>query len=293
MGLAVDGSDLPWPDTAIQATLPQFDVYLNQHYFVDVFNRGNTPFTVQAISSVPWIRLSESHAKITHQKRVWISIDWSRAPQGLHGGIVEFRSDSGQSISVKVNAFRPSEPKHEELKGFVESDRHVSMEASNYTKKIDGVSVRWEEIDDLGRTGSAMSIFPVTSATLLSTTRAPCLEYQMYLFHAGDVGIETIVDPTLGVTPGRGLRYAIAFDDERPQVVDTLADTSMEAWATAVKDSVRKAHSRHTISNPGYHTLKIWMVDPGVVVQRIVVDLGGVKSSYLGPPETVLQKSAL
>ena len=58
MGLAVDGSDLHWPDTAIQATLPQFDVYLNQHYFVDVFNRGNTPFTVQAISSVPWIRLS-------------------------------------------------------------------------------------------------------------------------------------------------------------------------------------------------------------------------------------------
>jgi Glycosyl hydrolase family 115/Gylcosyl hydrolase family 115 C-terminal domain len=293
MGLAVDGSDLAWPGTTTQATLPQFDVYLNQRYFVDVFNRGNTPFTVQATASVPWIRLSESHATITHQKRVWISIDWARAPEGLHHGTVEFNSSSGQRISVKVNAFHPAAPKREELKGFVESDRYVSMEATHYTKKIDGASVRWEEIDDLGRTGSAMSVFPVTSASLSSTKEAPCLEYQMYLFHAGEVGVEAIVDPTLGVTPGRGLRYAIAFDDERPQVVNILADSSVEAWATAVKDSVREANSRHMISNPGHHTLKIWMVDPGVVLQKVIVDLGGVKSSYLGPPETALQKSAL
>ena len=53
-----------------------------------------------------------------------------------------------------------------------------------------------------------------------------------------------------------------------------------------MKDSVRKVRSTHLLARSGYHTLKFWMVDPGVVLQKLVVNLGGVKPSYLGPPES-------
>jgi len=40
------------------------------------------------------------------------------------------------------------------------------------------------------------------------------------------------------------------------------------------------------VPNAGAHVLKLYMVDPGVVVDRLVLDLGGLRPSWLGPPET-------
>ena len=160
------------------------------------------------------------------------------------------------------------------------------MEAEHYTKKAAAGPLRWEKIGDLGRTLSAMTIFPVTAQSVTPPAGSPCLEYKMYLFDSGNVEVEAILSPTLNFAPGRGLRYAISFDAEPPQIVDALAQNSQRDWETSVKDAVRKAKSTHTLSEPGYHTLKFWMVDPAVVLQKLVVNLGGVKPSYLGPPES-------
>ena len=58
-------------------------------------------------------------------------------------------------------------------------------------------------------------------------------------------------------------------------------------WENSVKDNARFARSTITVTNSGYHTLKFWMVDPGVVLQKLVVNCGGMKPSYLGPPESI------
>ncbi len=160
------------------------------------------------------------------------------------------------------------------------------MEADKFTGKVDGMVGRWENIPDYGRTGSAMSVFPVTAASVTPLQNSPCLEYQMYLFDPGKIEVEAILGPTLNFVPGRGLRYGISFDDQPPQIIDALAQNSPEDWETSVKDNVRTSTSKHAITGTGYHKLKFWMVDPGVVLEKLIVNLGGVKASYLGPPES-------
>ena len=113
----------------------------------------------------------------------------------------------------------------------------------------------------------------------------------MYLFSTGVLEVEATVGPTLNFVPGRGLRYAVSFDDEAPQIITIVpanfsAQNGNRNWEASVRDNCRKIKSTHQIKKPGYHTLKVWMVDPAVALEKIVINTGGVKPSYLGPPES-------
>ena len=120
---------------------------------------------------------------------------------------------------------------------------------------------------------------------------SPCLEYQMYLFDTNKAEVTAITGPTLNFVPGRGLRFALSFDDGPPQAVELVpakytAGNGNRDWETSVENNARYGAARFTLTKPGYHTLKVWMVNPGVVVQKLVVEFGGFKTSYLGPPES-------
>ena len=286
MGVAIEGSSSSWPGPTVQAMLPSIDVFNQQHRYIDVFNRGQLPFTFSAEASAPWIVVDKSRGTIDKEQRLLVSVDWSKAPEGPTHGTVTIRGAGNAVVTVNVDAWRPKEPTKATLDGFVEGDGYVSMESVHFTRKIDGDSARWARINDLGRTLSSMSVFPVVAGSATPPKDSPCLEYKMYLFDTGKLEVETTLAPTLNFVPGRGLRYAISFDDQAPQVIDALRQNSQKDWETAVKDGVRRVRSTHTLDRSGYHTLKFWMVDPGVVLQKLVVDLGGVKPSYLGAPES-------
>jgi hypothetical protein len=187
---------------------------------------------------------------------------------------------------VIANAFYPESPTRQNLTGFVESQGFVSIESGHYSANVSAGSVRWEEIPDLGATLSGMSVFPVTSPSAAPPENSPHLEYRMYLFDSGEAQVQATLSPSLNFVPGRGLRYAISVDDDPPRVVDALADNTEKSWSTAVKDSVRKVTSRLTVRSPGYHVFKFWYVDPGVVLQKLLISFKDVPPTYLGPPES-------
>jgi hypothetical protein len=171
---------------------------------------------------------------------------------------------------------------------FVVRDGVAAMEAEDYTTKVDRGHVAWQVIPGLGRTGSSMAIYPVTAASI-DTTRlaqdAPRLEYRVQL-PAGRATLHVNLVPTFSAVPGQPLRFAVGLDDQPPQILAIRRQAEAGAWMQDVLNNTMTASASLEAPAAGPHVLRVYMVDPGVVLDRLVLDLGGLKDSYLGPAET-------
>ena len=294
---AADRAFLP-----VRLRLPAFDAYNRQTRPIDIFNRGDQPFDWAAVADRPWVRLSSTSGTVSKEQRLQVSIDWGRVSAGRNDGTIVIQQQGGEAVTVYITAFDPTSPSRATLDGFVEANHYVSINAAHFTHETAVGGARWVQIPDYGETLSGMTILPVTAASLPPPQDAPTLEYRMYLFDTGTVNVQAMLAPTLNFVPGRGLRYAMSFDDQAPVIVDALADDSQQAWATAVSDGVRKLTTMLRVASPGYHTLKFRMIDPGVALEKLIVFFSNpdarafpfmpapsgpaVPASYLGPPES-------
>ena len=269
-------------------SFPPFDPVNDQSYYAEIFNRGDEPFDFTFTAREEWIKLSQPRGRVQFDARVQVGIDWEKVPGGVESGRIELQCAGekyGLSVPLRVNV--PT------VSGFVENNGVVSMEAAHYTRCINAGEIRWTVIPNLGRTASSVTVEPANADRQDPGRQAPRLEYEFTLFGEAELRIETYLSPTLNYQKNEGLLYAIAVDDETPQIVnlhgeDRGNDWEYPAWwNNAVIDHIRVKRTRHGLAKPGTHTLKIWMMDPGVVFQKFVIDAGGLRPSYLGPPESL------
>lgn len=279
MGISVEGIHAAWPQEGVRYALPTFHTYGQKEYYLDIFNKGSEPFEFSIAAAHPWVKLSETEGTVEDERRIVVSVDWAQLPDGPASSGLEIKGPSWGSARIGVAAVKQGG----DVSGFIEADGYVSIEAARYSSKRDVEGSAWEEIELHGRTDSSISVFPVSDRIFENASDAPFVEYELTLFSEGPVTVEALFAPSLPFAPGRGIRYGIAFDDQKPQIVDIVADMGDAAWADSVLHGVRKSRTQHLIKQPGRHTLRIYMVDPAATLQKIVIDTGGLKPSYLGP----------
>jgi hypothetical protein len=287
LGVAIQGRIEPVKAEEKDARLPVLNPFTAETRFIDIFNTGRGTARWRAKASQPWIKLSQLSGDLKDDARVLVSVDWVRAPKGNNiSGTIEIEgADASRTVTVPI--FNPARPRPNELRGFVESNGVVAIEAEHFTRKIDRGGSGWQVIPGLGRTGDSIAIFP-TTADSFATAAAPSVEYEFYMFTPGTVKTIAYLVPTHPTVAGRGLRYAIGFDGDAPQLVEVGADLQVpsRAWSLNVLNSSTTGMSVNEIKTAGRHVIKIYAVDPGVVLDKIALDMGGLKPSYRGPIET-------
>jgi len=297
--------------------LPGFSVYNKDKRFVDLYNTGNGVVYWSARTSADWIELSESSGCIADETRIWATIDWHKAPKGqAQKGQVAF-AWSSSSVDVWTNydtmsesqraafragtlgtrgpgnvyeltlpVFNPESPSVQSVKGFVESNGHISIEAEHFFRKVDKANASWEIIEGLGRTGNSVTVLPTTIPSLVSLDdiikKSPVLAYDVYTFTEGQATIQFNCVPSNPINADHGLRLAVSIDQADPVMASRTGRN--------VIDNLMTLKAKLDMPEQGQHALKVWMVDPGVAIDKIIIDTGGVQDSYLGPPESVYHR---
>jgi hypothetical protein len=188
------------------------------------------------------------------------------------------------AIAVTIATY----PLHQQRNIFFEVDNYVSMDADHYTRAINSNVISWKILPDHGRTGNAVTSFPVTAAAQKPGAGSPQLQYEFYSYKTDSLKLLVYFSPTLNFhNTATGLQFAVSIDNEKPRLISlNKEDNNVRVWEKWVANDIIIKTTWHAGLKPGKHILKYWMVDSGIVLQKLVLDWGGLPSTYLGPEET-------
>lgn len=290
MGVIVQGESMPVRKTS-ELT---FTRYNQDGKFIDVFNKGAGSFTWSATADKEWITLSKTSGTVNDEQRIWLTVNDYNVAAGKTATITIEANGTVKKIKVTVKAVEAGINDC-----YVEADGYVSMEAEHYSAKNDVSQKTWYVRKNAGRAfgGDMMQAYDsalgLVSENNINEANSPSLSYDFYLTSEGVFPLEVYRLPTMNAVPGGKIRFAVSVDGGSAIVVSSTAvdegttSNQNKQWVKNLFGQIEK----HVITLPnlttGRHTLKLWMVDNYITIDKMVIYTEGkVIESATGPEES-------
>lgn len=214
-----------------------------------------------------------------HYNHVISNGKWNHIMAQTHIGYTNWQQPDKQTMPAvtKIAVDNPTQKSNI----FKEKDGYISIEAEHYSRHSESGNARWIVIPNMGHTLSALTTAPCT----VRPDNDLYLEYDIEVAKAGKAEIIVRLSPTLNFN-NTGLSYAVSIDGKDEKVVNFNGDYKGELglWQ---KEHIISSSTTHVFETPGKHTLRFRPLNPGIVIQKIMIDFGGLKPSYLGAPESL------
>jgi len=297
MGIYAQGGSASFPGTA-RLTLPAVSPYLppgEQARWLDVYTRDNGTFTYRITTNASFVSVSNPNQTLASPNgksdaRASIIVDWASAPSGTSTAALTVTNLNSTSAIATVLLPIQNVAVPADFKGHVESSGVVSIEAEHFSSSS---SSRDQHIivPDYGRTLSGVKLPPQTASQ--TAGKGPVLVYPFYTFStASSASVTVYLAPSENARPSSPNKFSFSVDGGQTttvQVVGTTNGSSQPAgWSEAVVQGAYVKKSTVGRLSAGKHELRFWLLEPTMVVTKIVVDVGGLKSSLLGPPESFI-----
>ena len=189
----------------------------------------------------------------------------------------------------------------------------TAIMAHDYTRRTATDDAHWMFLPGLGRGKGNMGIEPVTAKSRPLGDGAT-LEYDINFSQSGKQKLALGILPTNDINPARGLRIGVRVDDGEMQTIDArqgYVDTfneytkeniarskvlkplprpasdiylsgSRQRMRSEIFDNLRWLSIDFDIPTAGNHTVKVVMIDPEIVVEKLVINPDNEHPSYHG-----------
>ena len=267
--------------------LPVFRRELPRERYVDLFVKTPVKAKWAATASAPWIKLDQASGAFDDQRaletRLHVTIDWKRAPDGATGQIV-LKCEGSPELPVAVRLAKSRAPGGV---SFSEADRIVSI----YAIHADAMSGAWETLEGLGHTGAVLRSKIDMTSVMGGTDGAPSATYRFATETGDDPAVLRVIAlPILPITSDNGMRVAASIDGGAPVVLDLKTAEFSATWKQNVLTNTAVGEISNLRLKPGAHTLTVWALDPGVVLDRYEIAFAGAPRAYDPVPETRIVK---
>lgn len=293
MGVSVQGSSASFP-TASTLSLAAMNPYLPaaDQRWLEVYTRENGTFAYSITSNASFVTVSNPQQTLsapsgTSDMRSILTVDWDAAPAG--SSVVALTVTNTNSPSSRATVLVPIS-NHRAPAGFaghVEASGVISIEAAHFASNS---SPEYITIPEYGRTLSGVKLPAKTPSQ--SPGSGPVLVYPFYTFtNASSASITVYLSASDNANPTSPNRYSFSLDGGSVTTVQPvpLTDQSRDppGWGDAVTQNAWVRKSDLGRRDAGWHTLRVWLLEPTMVLTKVVVDVGGLKASWMGPLESV------
>ena len=178
---------------------------------------------------------------------------------------------------------------------FTHSEGFVAMEAEHYYSSQAAEGTQWSVYPDYGRTRSAVALTPYTQPVGQAS-----LTYRFTLPEQAPqtVKVHVVVKSTLDFLNVGGHEYDVSLDGSEAQTVNfnkTLVDRQPYMYSEfypAVARRIVEKVVELPVGRNSIHELTLHPRHPGIVFEKIVIDFGGYKPSYLFGHESEATRGA-
>lgn len=295
-GLTNENSDFTHPsrgDLVPGLTLGLMTPYGPKTRWLELFTRG--PSTVHWTLKAPysWVKFSKDSGTLVpgeDDQRVEVSIQEGQVPGGFEEVIlIDVWSEEGDFEQIHLPVTGRLLPP-DFVNGHVEMDGHILIPAPAGRN----LEASHRFFPDTGRSPQgSISLRPDNGP------RSPSfVDYQFFVFSdtrsTGPASLVLFFNMTLDFDLFDPMVYEYCIDDgdvhrERLLEPEPARDPELpspEGWLTAVQDCAwKKQHKLDpNVVSRGAHVLHVRLLHTNLILENVVIDFGGLKDSYLGPP---------